>query len=88
MALSLRRLRKRRRLSQRELAELCTLFLENGDVRHLEQTTVSALERGYNVDPKKSTMEALARGLRCSLQEVASGIDQSQREAQHASHRR
>lgn len=82
--LSLRKLRERRGLTQEELAELATIEHPDGSATHLDQTTVSALERGINLDPKKSTIEALARGLRCNVIDVWHGINQSIREAAHA----
>ena len=53
MAVTLRQLRERKKLSQRQLALLTGI----------QQTTISTLERGAVADPRTSTVQALARVL-------------------------
>jgi transcriptional regulator with XRE-family HTH domain len=72
--LSLRKLREKRGLTQKGLAAASAL----------EQTTISSLETGVIANPRKSTIEALAQGLECSILDVWHGINQSVKEAHRA----
>lgn len=69
--MNLREIRESEKLTQEQLAAVTTL----------DQTTISAIERGQVVDPRSSTVKALARGLNRSPEEIENAIRESVKEA-------
>ena len=62
--MDLRRLRRRRRLTQHDLSRLTGI----------QQTTLSALELGKTRDPRISTVERLARALHVTEADVLRAV--------------
>jgi transcriptional regulator with XRE-family HTH domain len=72
--MNLRELREANKLSQ----------LDAADRGGIEQTTVSQLELGKVRDPRHSTLKALALAYGCSVQDVATALEHTLREAEAA----
>lgn len=64
---TLRAIREAKDLTQKQVAKLT----------HLDQTTISALERGKVGNPTGDTLKALARVYECSTDDISNAIRQS-----------